>query len=341
MEVFWPQPLYDVRRTSREIQKFKMNMMNKKIGLIALLASVAAGELSAATLTNYAVGDVLICFRKGGNDLVVDAGPLSTFTNAAPNQRITISQYTGSQLAAVGTNGVSWSAFTWLSDSTLCVTKPRSSLNSQTTPWQAKGPASQAGTAARMATIPPGATDQYKLLVYPVSTQIAVAEEDSSDGNPNYTTGISYHDALARDLNFDGTFVGNPENTTDSHFTTNGVVVRSDFYKMTPTGGFALGTFLGYFELNTNGVMTYVAYPTAAVSIPVISSIARTNTTTTIYYTTGPSGIYTLRGTNNIGTGAAGTNWPAISTLSSGDSAPHSTSFTDTDDTKFYIITAQ
>src|ERR1043166_9470328 len=173
-------------------------MMNKKIGLIALLASVAVGEVSAGTFTNYAVGDVLVCFRKGGTRLVVDAGPLSTFTNATPNQRITISQYDGTQLAAVGTNGVSWSAFTWLSDSTLYVTKPRASINSQTTPWQAKSPASQYGTAARMATIPPGASDELNLMVYPVSTYSAVVEEDSSDGNPNYTTGVSYHDALDR-----------------------------------------------------------------------------------------------------------------------------------------------
>ena len=70
--------------------------------------------------------------------MVVDAGPISTLTNGVtPNQRIPITQYTGTQLAAVGTNGVSWSAFTWSSDNTLFVTKARTSLNDQTTPWQA------------------------------------------------------------------------------------------------------------------------------------------------------------------------------------------------------------
>ncbi len=49
-------------------------MLNKKVGLIALLTSVAASGVWAGTLTNYAVGDVLVCFRKGGNDMVVDAG---------------------------------------------------------------------------------------------------------------------------------------------------------------------------------------------------------------------------------------------------------------------------
>jgi len=40
-------------------------MLNKKTGLIALLAGFAAGEILAGTLTNYATGDVLLCFRNG------------------------------------------------------------------------------------------------------------------------------------------------------------------------------------------------------------------------------------------------------------------------------------
>ena len=84
-----------------------------------------------------------------------------------------------------------------------------------------------------MGTIPPGALDELKLLVYPVSTKTAVVEEDSSAGNPNYTDGVSYHDALAGAYGgkFDGTFAGNPENTTLNNFTTSGKVVRSDFYQ--------------------------------------------------------------------------------------------------------------
>lgn len=316
-------------------------MLNKKIGLIALLTSVAASGVWAGTLTNYAVGDVLVCFRKGGNDMVVDAGQsLSTLTNATPNQRISITGYTGTQLAAVGTNGVSWSAFTWLSNNTLFVTKARTSLDDQTAPWQAKSSSAQSGTALCMATIPPGALDELNLLVYPVSTPTAVVEEDSSDGNPNYTDGLSYNDALAGSYggNFDGNFVGNPENTTLNTFTTSGKVVRSDFYQMTPTSGYALGKWLGYFELSTNGAMTYVAYPSTT---PVMASITRSGNLTTITYTTGLYGTYTLRGTNSLTSGTAMANWPAIATLTSGDTATHTITDTTTDDIRFYTITAQ
>ena len=317
-------------------------MLNKKVGLIALLTSVAASGVWAGTLTNYAVGDVLICFRKG-NDMVVDAGPISTFTNAThAYQVIPITQYTGTQLASVGTNSISWSAFTWLSDNTLFVTKarPSTSLNSQTTPWAAQGSPAQGGTVEQMEAIPPGALDELNVLVFSNSTPTAVIEEDTSAGNPNYTDGVSYSAALNGSYggNFDGTFGGNPENTTTNNFTTKGAVARSDFYQMTPTLGHALGTWLGYFEFSTNGAMTFVAYPRTT---PVIASITRSNTLTTVAYTTGLYGTYTLRRTNSLTSGTARTNWPAITTLTSGDNATHTTTDTTMDNVRFYTITAQ
>lgn len=314
-------------------------MLNKKTGLIALLAGFAASEIMAGIITNYTVGDVLVCFRQA-NDMVVDAGQISVFTSAAANQRIPITQYTGTQLAQVGTNSVSWSAFAWLSDNTLFVTRPRTSANVQTAPWTAASSSVQAGTDGRMATIPPGALDQLNFDINPASTPAAVVEEDSSAGNQNYPDGVSYHDALTGSYgsDFDGKFQGNPENTTLANFTTSGTPVRSDFYQLTPTSGYALGTWLGYFELATNGAMTYVAYPSTT---PAITSISYSGTTTTVTYTTGLYGTYTLRGTNSLTSGTPMIGWPAISTLTSGDKATHSMQFTDTNNSEFYIITAQ
>jgi len=279
--------------------------------------------------------------------MVVDAGPISSLTNGTPNQRIPINEYTGTQLADVGTNGLNWSAFTWFDTSvspnwTLFVTCPRpsTSLNVQTTPWQDKGVSSQKNTAQRMATIPPGALDELNLDIYPASTTAAVVEEDVSSGNGNYTDGVSYHDALSGGYGgaFNGNFDGNPENSTTNNFTTAGKVVRSDFYRLTPTSGFGFGAFLGYFEFAPDGTMTYVAYPSA---VPVFNSVTRTNTTTTITYTTGLYGTYTLRGTNSLTSGTAMINWPAITTLTSGDTATHTITDTTTNNVRFYTITAQ
>jgi hypothetical protein len=315
-------------------------MPNKKLRLIAILAGVAASGVWAGTTTNYTVGDVLVCFQKGGVNMVVDVGPISTFTGAAHNQRIPITQYTGTQLAQVGTNGVSWSAFTWLTNNTLFITRPRTALNQQTAPWLDESSPAQSGVALQMAAIPPGALAELHLLVYPVSTSTAVVEEGNSINppNPNYTDGVSYQDALSGSYggNFDGYFAGSPENTTSNNFTLKGAVVQSDFYQLTPTSGHAFGQWLGYFEFNTNGVMTYVAYPTTP---PLINSFSRSGTTATITYRSGLYGTYTLLGTNNIS--APLSTWPVIGTLSTGDTLTHSVQDTDNTSNKFYIIQGQ
>jgi hypothetical protein len=321
-------------------------MINKKIGLIAMLASFAGGALWAgdfSSSSSYAVGDVLVCFRNGSLDLVVDAGQVSTLTSASANQRIPLSPYySASQFdAAFGNpNSISWSAFTWLNDNTLFMTKARTSLNKQTSPWATESSDSQNNTVLRMQTIPPGAN--ANLAFNGANTSTAVIEQDSSVDNPNYPLPgeQSYHDALfgsgAYGATFYGTFVGDPENTTPGNFTTSGTVVRSDFYQLTPSSG--NGKFLGYFEMATDGTMTYVAYPSA---IPVLKSIAHSGSTSTINYTTGLYGTYTLRGTNTLSSGVSATNWPAITTLTSGDTLTHTYMDIDSSPNKFYIITAQ
>jgi hypothetical protein len=316
-------------------------MPNKKLGLIAVLASVTAGQIWAGTLASYSTGDVLLCFRRSGggaNDLVVDAGPLSTFTNAAPNSRISINQFTGDQLALVGTNSVSWSAFTYLDDSAtpnwaLCMTRARTALNTQTTPWPASSASAQQYLiTTEMATIPVGANDN--LLYQVVNTATAIVEPDASSGSVNYPNGQAYHTALdpngGGDNNFGG-FAGNPENTTANNFTTAGNVVRSDFYWIPPTGSGAV-KFLGYFELSPDGSMSYVAYPTA---VPLLKSISSTGNIT---YKTGVYGSYTLLGTNDLS--APVSTWPAVGPLSSGDNSTHTLS-TGTTNLMFYTIQGQ
>ena len=327
-------------------------MPNKKLGLIAILVSVAAGEIWAGTLSSYAVGDVLLCFRNNpaaANNLVVDLGPISVFTNATPNQRISITQYTGSQLAPVGTNGVSWSAFTYFDDTAnpnwaVCMTRARTVLNTQTVPWPAGSPIAQEYLiTTEVSTIPVGAN--ANLLYNGVNTTTGVVEPDSSSGSSHYPSGQSYHTALdpsgnGVDFNFGG-FAGNPENTTTNnnttanYFTTGGTVARSDFYWIPPTGSGAV-KYLGYFELNTNGAMTYVAYPTA---IPLLKTIGRSGNTATLTYKSGVYGTYTLLGTNNIS--APLSTWPVVGALSTGDNSTHTVLDTDSVSNKFYIIKGQ
>jgi hypothetical protein len=324
-------------------QNLKNNhMINKKLGLIALLAGFAAGEMLAQnTLTNYTTGDVLICFRNGSTyNMVVDAGPISSFTNGVtPNQRIPITQYTTGQIGTAfgDAGGLDWSAFTWLGNNTLFVTKQRSSLNAQSTPWSSASIAAQQSTAQYMNAIPTGALYVYNNGAID-STATSVIEPQAASG---YTSGQSYNDALFEggpSPTFGGFFDGDPEITTPGDFASSGTVVRSDFYQIPTGSGRANVIYLGYFEFAADGTMTYVAYPS---TVPAIQSISRSGNVSTINYTTGLYGTYTLRGTNTLTSGTAPTNWPAINTLSSGDTLGHTYLDTDSSANKFYIITAQ
>lgn len=327
-------------------------MLNNKFGLMALLASLLAGDVFAGTLTNYAAGDVLLCFRKSGgaSDLVVDAGPVSTFINATMNQRIVITSYSGSQLATastssqIGTNNAIWSAFTYWDDTvspassqwTLFMSKARSTtaIYTKSSTW-AQGPqAAQNTTANDMASIVPGAVANlgYKTI----NTPSAVIEPDDTSGNSSsYPHGQSYDYVMqgpnTQIFNFNGDWFGNPEITAPSSFTTAGKVIRSDFYQI-PPGDTGAGPvkFLGYFEFNTNAVMTYVAYPTAP-TVTTLAASAVANTSAQLNATVNPNaeattmyfqyGLTTTYGstsvTNLIGT-TAGTYGLSVSNLAAG-----------------------
>jgi len=336
-------------------------MLNtKKVGLIALFATMTVSGVFAGTLTSFTTGDVLISFRKSGgaNDMVVDAGPVSGFTNLAPNTRITISQYTTNQLYLIGLNSVIFSAYTWFSsgnesgDNQLFMSRGRSSLNTQTQPW-AQIPNITASAnyfcGNDMGSIVNGAVNCRSYFGGSTNTDSAILEPDDSAGyntsqqNPAYTSGLSYGWAMngTGSANFNGDFgAGSPEKTAPSTFVTGSTVVRSDFY-FVPAQGFGSVKFMGYFELNTNGILSYVAFPSGVPTVPVIRSIGRTNGVTSVNFSTGTSGTYTLRGTNGVsGFRTARTNWPAISSVT-GNGGNNTLQDTTTATNKFYLITAQ
>lgn len=290
----------------------------------------------------------MLCFRKSGvaNDLVVDVGPISTFTNLAPNQRVTITQYAGNQLALVGTNGISWSAFTWYDNTvtptsvqwTLFASSPRPALNTQSEPPPQATQSSQHLVGNQMVPVARGGYDQAVAYTNNALSTYTAAIEPDNNSDTHYVTGQSYSFSIGSDLNFNDTFGGFPENTTPSNFTLAGKVQRSDFYWIPPKTSGLSEVYLGYFELNTNGVMSYVAYPVAAPTAAVIQSISWAGNTASIKFTTGSTGTYTLRGTNNLT--APLTNWPAITSVA-GNGSVNTLQDTDSSSSKFYIISTQ
>lgn len=304
-----------------------------------------------ANTFGYNNGDVLICFRKaatGASDLVVNAGPVSTLTNLAANTTITISTYTGTQLASIGTNNIAWSAWAYFDSSatlpvgmtnTVYMTSPRDTLATQTTPYYRDTASAQGQTIGKLKAIMAGAVNNANFSV--LNSATAVLESESYNLN---NSAVSYYLGLGNNLNFNDTFQQQPDQYTAANFTTSGTASRADFYWIAPT----LNTdhsqpdakFLGYFQLATNGVMTYTAYPTATVTAPVILAFTRNGSTNTVTFTTGSSGTYTLRGTNSAGLTVTRANWPAINSVA-GDGGSHALTDVTTATNKFYVISAQ
>jgi hypothetical protein len=96
-------------------------------------------------------------------------------------------------------------------------------------------------------------------------------------------------------------------------------------------------TLLGYFELKSDGTLSYVAYPTAT---PIIRSFSRSGNVSTITYVTGTYGTHTLRSTSNLATAGDPSTWTAVATLHAGDNNTYSYQDTDSTGAKFYIITS-
>jgi hypothetical protein len=326
---------------------------------IARLLVAAAMIFSAiqSEAFNYQYGDLLIGFRQTGGgtyDVVIDAGPAGNFTNLTTGTKITITALTGQLLndAFGTTNGLSWSAFGAYDlsypdesqDGTLFMSRARSSLNTQSTPWGRYSATSQDGTGNKIDGVGVGAfTIGQDLPVNSDNTSNALVELESwntDGGKASYRSELYGPGSVA---NWANTFQSVPEQTTSGTFTDDGQPVRADLYWMLPYTSqisHPPGTYLGYFEFNTNGVLTYTAGPSAtAPTQPTIVSVTRVGTTTTVHFTTGNGGTYSLLGTNNLTAPKA--TWPVLGSPVSGNGQTNSISDVTTDGSRFYLIRAQ
>jgi len=329
-----------------------MNKKNK-MGLIVALAGCVAGNAMAGTLTSFATGDLLICFRNA-NDLVVDAGPVSgsTFAGSPIGSTNNITTYTAANLNGMSLNTVSWSAVGWESDGTLYITKARQDNynsinypNVQSAPWSPTSPNPVGSFVNNLNSMVSGAAYAKTAPFSSGKTQSATAvfTPPSAVGNlRTFSSGQSYGDVIdplgANGYPNYGVFQGDPEFVNYSSFVSDNLVARSDLYKISADGSTV--TWLGYLELNpATSLMTFVHAPDTT---PVITKVTRAGGVTTIIYTTGLTGTYSLLATNSAGLSAPRSTWPVIATLSSGDLLTHTNQDTDTTSAnKFYIISGQ
>jgi hypothetical protein len=275
----------------------------------------------------------------GGSELTVNAGSISNLLALTTGQSVIITNLTSVQVVAAfpDLNNLSWSVSADVRDGgdatypqgTLWVTRPRTVFNAQTTPWNRQSQFSQGGTASKIDGIgnnaaaygnvqPTGPNNTSSGILIPAGSQYA------------YSTFMGGG-------NFAGAFQGNVEVTTDPDFDTAGQSVRADFYELKP--GTGAGTYLGFFELDTNGVLTYKAGPSAAViPQPSIVSIVRAGNLNTVTFTTVGGASYDLLASTNLLLPLA--SWTTVGSPMAGDGSNKALSDTTTEAQKFYLIQA-
>ena len=334
-----------------------MKEIKSLFGRAVLILTFCAGAgLARAQFTyNDGIGqngDLLVCFRpaSGSYDLVVDCGSVSAFTNLTVGQKIAITNYySPSQLKYTGTNNLYWSAMASARPpGNIWVTRPRASLNTQSVPWPCKNSSTEGTAASQIDSIGDDAS-QIAAGGNPNGTSPAngntfVVEPEGSSVGGSFN---SYSVQIGANGNLAGNFWGDAstkslEQSTSASFTTAGQPVRADFYQLLSVSNGLPATYLGYFELSPNGVLTYTAGPSPkTLTAPQIVSYVHKGTTNTISFTTVSGGTYTLRGTNSAGLGTAVTNWPAIGSSLAGDGLTDSLVEVITNSSRLYTITAQ
>jgi hypothetical protein len=291
-------------------------------GSCALVQSVQAAGF---TDTN---DDLILTFRNtDSNDVIeVDIGHASIYDSAAPGSSIPITAYSPSaQLETVfdNLNSLAWSVggcvpnvgdngVSGLPVATLWETAPRSNPNVPAQPWTRESYYTQGLADGKIESILANA-QTWANSAPPNSvsnTSTAVVIPYGSGDNANAPLG-----ALG---NYLGTFQGDVENTTSTNFGSAGSPSRSDFYELQPGSG--PGTYLGYFELATDGSMTFHG-PALTVTFPAPTPSASTDGAGNIFisFPTTANGTYALSYTNAAGLSAPVSTWPTVSTNIIGD----------------------
>jgi len=229
---------------------------------LAVLSAVAAGSLwslDASAQLSYNQGDLLLGLRSpgAGNDLIVDIGPASQYVGVSSPIAISGTYFTSAQFTASGLNlnNLYFSVFGDNSGNTLWVTGD-STLTRHTGN-------SQSGAASEFEAIANGAADagSYYAANAANSASAVITPNNFVAGGGtdlSYTKGVL--DPVLSVGNF-GYFPVVNEITTANGFSggsTGGVYLN--LYELNPYVNNTTqpaGTLLGYFELDSNGTLTF------------------------------------------------------------------------------------
>lgn len=287
--------------------------MTKANGLVLSLA--AAGLAVAATSASAAAynGDLFVGFTAGvGRDLLFDLGAPTSITDGETwnlNSLLTDGSFDVSsvQWGVVGSQTVGTTRTAWCTK--LSGTPPVLVSNSG---WSTAVNQNVLGLYGQFVTAGAGQSATVDSAVANSWFQQTVASPNSGSFHISYT---------------------NPNATGETNL---------NFYVITANN--TAPTLLGHFSLAANGVVTFTTNsavtPPANPPVPQIVLLTRTNTTSTIYFSTTNNAAFTYRlyYTNAAGLTAPLTNWAVSATSVTGNGLTNSITDTSADANRFYRV---
>jgi hypothetical protein len=317
-------------------------------GLAAATAILGAAGVQAAPFL-YTPGDLVLTFRQAGNasDLVVNVGRAAAYSTLPAGSSITVTNLDPALLTSTfsSLNGLSWSVLAANRPpvvpefplQTLWAASPRANQQTVGPAWLRKGQFVQGNTGGQIDAIGKNAASfSSGQPAGPDNTATAVAIPVGNAFSPG--------PSLGDPPTLVGTFQGRVEAVTADDFDSDeGNVSRADLYELVP-GTRAEGTLdapgrlLGYFELKTDGTLTFsngVVPPQA----PVITAINRDGDLTVVSFPTVNGVTYRLRHTDAAGLGTPVSTWTSGPTVN-GTGSPATLQDSSTSAVRFYAIEA-
>jgi hypothetical protein len=229
------------------------------VGLAGTMPLIPAANAQSFVYNQDA--DLLLGFRNlSANDYVVNLGSISSYSSLSAGT-YPVAGYNAADLSTslggVNSLTLSISGAESTPGNTLWMSRARTDPDTQTTPWNRSLSIVQGNTASKIrilgnnaetygASIPSGANN----------TMTALVEPDSAFTSPSLS---SYSEVIGSSGNFGGSFGGNIEGTTGASFSSGSTPLRLDLYQI--AAGSGPSTFIGSFDFNPNGSMTFTAVP--------------------------------------------------------------------------------
>jgi hypothetical protein len=332
---------------------------------------LALSQIAGAQPFIYRDSDLCLGFRKiapysDNNQAVVNIGQASRYVNAALGTTLSVTNFSSSQLASptfANLSNLTWSVFGWFAVPntnyqdypayTIWVTVPRADNSVRSVDANRHGATEQGLAVNKMVSILANAAfvshDMGASNAY--NTASFVRESIATYSDHLYRNWMQDLEGGSTGTLNDTWTDNNLEITTPGNFTG---AVRSDLYEVRPldnghggtvvdpyTGTSGLAYYVGYFEFNSNGSMTFTRQTATTTPSQVSLHIQRTNNVNTISFPSASGVTYSLRFTNSTGLGAPVSTWASQPGTITGDGTTKSFQDTATDPTRLYRVQEQ